>query len=177
MIMGLALGQALWGQKWQLGTNAVGWAAFGTMNIQMEYALGKSWTLGLQGKYNPFEYKKSDESQMQFKQRSAAAYARWWPWHVYSGWWLCPRIMWQEYNTGGILDQKTEQGQRVGAGISAGYTYMLAKHWNIEFGLGLWGGAKFYTLYSCPRCGDILSSGVGSFILPNDFVVGVSYVF
>lgn len=164
-------------QKLQLSTNAVGWASLGTVNMQLDYAVGKEWTVGMDMRYNPFSYPKGEESRMQLKQRSVAAMARWWPWHVYSGWWVAGKLKWQEYNMGGLVSEKTEEGNRFGAGVTAGYTLMLAEHWNLEFGAGLWGGYKKYSVYACPVCGLRLEEGGKTFIMPNDFMLSVAYVF
>lgn len=178
IVAGLALCQALWGQKLQLSTNAVGWMSLGTINIQADYAVDRHWTVGLTGKYNPFIFDKDGgESQMQLKQASVSASARWWPWHVFSGWWLCGRLQWQAYNMGGIISPRTEEGHKYGAGISAGYTYMISKRWNVDFGLGLWGGMKNYVVYTCPKCGDRVNDGIKSFVMPNDVLISIGYVF
>ena len=102
---------------------------------------------------------------------------RYWPWYVYSGWWVGGKVQYQEYNWGGLTSDKTEEGDRFGAGISAGYTYMLAPHVNLDFGLGLWGGYDKYKRYSCPVCGLTEASGDRFFILPNDVTLALSFVF
>jgi len=169
-------------QKIQVGTNAVGLACLGTLNAQIDYAFAQHWSVGIQGRYNPFSFNRpsSDGEQastMQLKQRCVAALARWWPWHIYSGWWIAGKAQWQEYNSGGIVSQQTEEGQRYGGGLTAGYTHMINKHLNMEFGLGVWGGMKQYTVYACPTCGKRISSGSRSFVMPNDVIIALSYVF
>lgn len=165
-------------QKFQVSTNAIGWASLGTANVQLDYAVGRKWTVGLDARYNPFSFKrKGDWDRMQLKQRSLSAMARWWPWHVYSGWWVAGKFKWQEYNMGGIVSARTEEGNRFGAGISAGYTMMLGEHWNVEFGAGLWGGLKKYKVYACPKCGLKLEDGNKTFIMPNDVAISFAYVF
>lgn len=165
-------------QKLQLETNAIDWMTFGTINAQVDLAVARNWSVGLGGRYNPFVFEKEGgASQMQFKQRSVAANLRWWPWHVYSGWWVSGRAQWQEYNIGGIVSPATEEGQRYGGGLSAGYSYMITTHINLDMGIGFWGGMKRYTVYSCPKCGARVKEGVGGFILPNDVVIALSYVF
>ena len=76
-----------------------------------------------------------------------------------------------------MISRRTEVGDWVGAGVTAGYTYMLHRNLNIEFGIGLWAGMKWYTEYACPACGMTLSSGRKGFILPNDLLISISYVF
>lgn len=100
-----------------------------------------------------------------------------WPWHIWSGWWFASKIRYQEYNVGGILRAETQEGDRVGIGIYSGYTHMISPHFNIEFGLGLWGGWDCYTRYSCPMCGLKIEEGQGGFLLPDDVMVSLVYVF
>lgn len=163
-------------QKLQISTNAVGLMCLGTLNAEINYAVAKNWSVGISGRYNPFTYGQK-EKQFQMKQRCVSAFARWWPWHIYSGWWVAGKAQWQEYNVGGILSPETEEGNRYGAGLTAGYSYMITPHINVEMGLGFWGGVKQYSVYSCPTCGKKLDGGSKAFILPNDIVIAFSYVF
>lgn len=178
MVLALLCCRRLDAQKLQLSTNTVGWMSLGTANLQFDYAVERRWTVGLNVKYNPFTFKRdSGASQMQLRQRSVAAFARWWPWHVYSGWWVTGKLQWQEYNMGGLISPRTEEGNRFGAGITAGYSFMLGEHWNVELGMGLWGGMKKYTVYACPTCGLRLDEGSKTFVMPNDLIVSFGYVF
>lgn len=163
-------------QKLQVSTNAIGLMCLGTLNAEINFAVAKNWSVGVSGKYNPFSYGERDR-QFQMKQRCVSAFARWWPWHVYSGWWLAGRAQWQEYNTGGILSRETEEGNRYGGGLTAGYSHMITPHINVEMGLGFWAGMKQYSVYSCPTCGTKIDGGSKGFILPNDIVIAFSYVF
>ena len=78
---------------------------------------------------------------------------------------------------GGILSPQTEEGDRIGAGLYSGYTYMVSRHFNMEFGLGFWAGLDKYRKYSCPKCGLTLQQGDRAFILPDDLIVSLVYVF
>jgi hypothetical protein len=100
-----------------------------------------------------------------------------WPWHTSSGWWFAGKARYQEYNYGGITSRATREGDRVGAGLYAGYTHMLGPHFNLEFGLGAWAGMDWYDIYSCQVCGLTVDSGNGFFVLPDDIMVAVVYVF
>jgi hypothetical protein len=86
-------------------------------------------------------------------------------------------LRYQEYNTGGILSPATSEGDRVGAGLYTGYTYMISTHFNMEFGLGLWAGMDIFRTYSCPECGMTVDSGRRAFLLPDDLMVSLVYVF
>ena len=86
-------------------------------------------------------------------------------------------MQYQEYNRGGIRSERTEEGDRFGAGLSGGYSYMLLPNLNLDVGIGFWGGWGRYTAYSCPVCGLTLEQGSKMFFLPNDIIFAFSYVF
>jgi hypothetical protein len=165
-------------QKISLSTDVMGWAGLGTMNGEVSYSLARHWGIVVGMKYNPFSYDKGQSGKkFQARQRSYYIGTRYWPWHIYSGWWLVGRLRYQEYNMGGIFSDSTYEGDRLGSGIGFGYTYMLNPHFNIEFGLGLWAGYDKYTEYECPVCGLTVGKGESFFILPSDILIALAYVF
>lgn len=172
----LALGPLLNAQELSVSTNLADYLAAGTMNIEFAYGLARHWSVTAGAKYNPFSYGEGEE-KLQVKQRLLSAGTRWWPWHIYSGWWIGAKLQYQEFNEGGYKGPLTTQGDRYGGGISAGYSRMLGKHFNIDFGIGLWAGYSIYSVYQCQSCGRRLSSGSKAFILPNDIILGVNYIF
>lgn len=165
-------------QKASLSVNLLECASFGTLNLDASYAVSRHWSLTLGARYNPFTFRKDEpEGQFQYRQQSYAVGARLWPWHIMSGWWFASKARWQEYNMGGLLSPRTREGDRVGGGLYAGYAHMLTSHINLEFGLGLWAGADIYKVYSCPSCGLTLEQGTKAFVLPDDFLISLVYVF
>lgn len=164
-------------QKVSLSTNVLGYVNMLTLNLEGSVAVAQHWSLAASARYNPFHFKKSDGAPISSRQQAYSLGMRYWPWYVYSGWWIGGKVQYQEYNWGGLTSEKTEEGDRFGAGVSAGYTYMLAPHVNLDFGLGLWGGYDKYKRYSCPVCGLTEASGDRFFILPNDVTVALSFVF
>lgn len=180
LVLGFSLmfSPVLRAQKLQVSANTLGLLCLGTFNGEVNYAVSQHWSVGMSGKFNPFSYSMSGgDRQFQMRQRSLSAVARWWPWHIYSGWWVSGRLQWQEYNMGGFVSAQTEEGQRYGGGVTAGYSHMISEHFNVEMGLGVWGGFKQYTVYACPTCGRKLEEGQKGFIMPSDFIVAISYVF
>ena len=163
-------------KRFSVSTDLLGYAALGTMNLDVSYALSRRWSLTAGVRYNPFSFS-SDNEQFQLRQQSYAIGARLWPWHIWSGWWFASKLRYQEYNIGGIFSPETEEGDRLGAGLYAGYTYMVSSHFNLEFGLGFWAGADKYRRYSCPECGITVDEGDRGFILPDDVMVSLVYVF
>lgn len=165
-------------QKVSLSTNVLGYAALGTINADVSYAFSRHWSIVAGARYNPFTFRPDDsDSQFQCRQQSYSFGVRAWPWHIWSGWWFSSKIRYQEYNFGGILSRRTQEGDRVGLGFYSGYTYMLSRHFNIEFGLGLWGGLDMFRVYSCQICGLTVDEGRKGFLLPDDLMISFVYVF
>ena len=165
-------------QTMSVSTNVLDYACLGTLNADVSYSLSRRWSITAGARYNPFTFRKGDpDRQFQMRQQSYSIGARLWPWHTWSGWWFAGKLRWQEYNMGGIVSPETREGERFGAGIYAGYTYMLGANFNLEMGIGMWTGTDIYSLYSCPVCGVTLESGKRFFMLPDDMMISLVYVF
>ena len=164
-------------QRWSISTNAVEWADLGTLNAEASYAFGRHFSVHAGARYNPWTYNPGNENeQVQRRQRSFAAGLRYWPWHVYAGWWVSTKGQYQEYNRGGLQDRQTEEGDAYGGALSAGYSWMLSPHVNLEFGAGVWAGSTKYKVYACPVCGRIVDQGNKFFILPTDLSISLVLV-
>lgn len=165
-------------QKFSLSTNLLEYARLCTFNADVSYAVSRHWSITAGARYNPFTFRSgSPERQFQYRQQSYAVGMRFWPWHLWTGWWFAGNLKYQEYNKGGIISPATEEGDRVGIGLYSGYTHMLTTHLNLEFGFGLWSGWSEYTRYSCPSCGPVIESGKKMFLLPDEFMISLAYVF
>lgn len=166
------------GQKFYVGTNSLGYANFLTINAEFGMAVAKNWTIMLNGKYNPFTYNAGEASgQLQNKQMTVSAGARYWPFYVYSGFFYGAKMQFSSYNQGGIISKETTEGNAAGLGLLFGYSLLITRWLNLEFGAGFWGGGKKYTTYACPRCGRIIGSGSKFFIAPNDAMVNIVFTF
>lgn len=161
-------------QKFSIATNLLDYANLGTLNLDFSYALSQHWSVVASAKYNPFIFK---NGLMQNRQRCFAVGGRWWSWHTFSGFWLSSKMQYQEFNVGGIRSPQTREGDSYGVSLSGGYSYMIGRHFNIEAGLGLWGGWQKYVVYDCPRCGATREKGDKFFVLPNDIIISIAYVF
>ena len=171
-------GLRLEAQTFQIGINAADLASLGTVSAEAGVALQRHWTLGAKARLNPWTFNAGDPAeQFQSKHQTWWTGARYWLWHVYSGWWTSSGLQYSEFNTGGIDGPMTREGDAWGATLSAGYSLMLADHLNIEFGLGFWGGYQTYTVYSCPVCGKVVDSAGKAFFLPNEALLSLMYVF
>lgn len=165
-------------QDWSVSTNAMDYVSLGTMNAEASMATGRHISINASARINPWTFHKGDPSkQMQNRQQTYAVGVRYWPWHIYSGWWMSGMAQYQEYNRGGIISATTEEGDAYGLSIGAGYSLMLHEHWNLDFGLSLWGGQKTFVTYACPSCGKITDKGAKWFFMPNDLRVSIAYIF
>lgn len=165
-------------QNVSLSTNLLDYVCLGTLNAEASYSVSQHWSITAGARYNPFTFHKGDqERQFQYRQQSYSLGVRAWPWHSLSGWWFAGKLRYQEYNFGGIVSREAEEGDRAGLGLYAGYTYMISRHFNIEFGIGLWGGSAWYRKYTCPLCGFTEEQGRKWFLLPDDLMISLAYVF
>ena len=163
-------------QSASVSTNVVGYADFLTINAEASYGVARHWSIDAGFMYNPWTFK-SEWGGARNERRTVYAGTRYWPWNVYSGWWIGAKAQWEEYSRGGISSPQTEEGDAYGVGASAGYSLMLHRNLNLDFGLGLWGGYKKYTVYRCPSCGKIDESGAKAFIMPSDVSVSLMFTF
>ena len=144
----LGAAQVALAQRFSAGTNLADYAQYGTLNAEASMAVARRWSLHAGAKYNPFLYHRRDGLPLTSRQQVYAVGARFWPWNVYSGWWLSARTQYQEYNRGGISSQETQGG-----------------------------GYDRYTVYSCPVCGFTEETGERKFLLPNEITLSLVYVF
>lgn len=178
MMMAMLVPVLALAQRASVSTDILGYADMGTLNGELSYSVSRHWSLQAGFRYNPFTFRKGDDDHLASnRQRALAAGARFWPWHVYSGWWFSGKAQVQEYNKGGIRSLETREGDRYGAGLAAGFTYMLASFLNLEISAGAWGGMDVYTVYECPECGATIGSGKKFYVLPNDVSLALSFVF
>ena len=173
---GLLLCGAVSAQNFSIATNVLDYVNLGTLNMEASCGLARKWSVSAGIKYNPFTFGEGS-SGFSERQRSVDAGARFWPWHIYSGWWLGGKLKWQEYNHGGLRTREATEGDRFGGSLAAGYSFMLNTHLNLDVGLGLWGGYDKYIAYECLKCGRVTGSGEKFFVLPNDILLTISYIF
>ena len=174
-------------QTWAVAVNTADAVELGTLGIEGSAAVGQHWSIHAGAKINPWTFGKVNKGDALFqepnpdqKQNRKQVYAigaRWWPWNVYSGWWAGAKGQYQEFNRGGVLTKTSQDGDAFGAGFAGGYSLMLKEHWNLDFGLGFWTGWMKYTTYACPSCGKVVDEGQKWFILPNEAILSLVYIF
>ena len=189
-------------QNWAVAVNAADMLDLGTMSMEGSVAVSQHWSLHAGAKVNPWTFAKHDTwnglfsepdpEQKQDRKQVYAIGARWWPWNVYSGWWVGGKAQYQEYNRGGLRlpigvgNDSVHAGDGVvgavegdafGASLSGGYSLMLKEHWNLDFGLGVWGGWTKYRKYEFPENGKLIDVGRKWFCMPNEVILSIVYIF
>lgn len=164
-------------QNWAVGVNMADMLNLGTVSVGASVATGRHLTIDGAAAINPWTFNKGQCNQMQNKQQTYSLGVRYWPLNVYSGWWVSGELQFREYNSGGIISSKTEEGDMAGIGIGGGYSLMLGRHLCLDFGLGLWGGYKRYDIYACTNCGKRIDYGSKWFILPDELIIALVWIF
>lgn len=165
-------------QKFAVSTNLVEWANFATANLDASLSVSQHISLFVGGRYNPWEFRTAKGMQVYEKQKTAYAGFRYWPWYVYSGWWVGGKLRYSDFSYTGVIRPKLAEGKSVGAAVNFGYTWMIHERFNIEVGGGIWGGRHLdYAMYMTPENMLVKSEGPRNFVFIDDLSVSLMYVF
>ena len=148
------------------------------MNLEGAVSVSKHFTVFAGVKYNPWEFTTKSNVILINNQITGYAGAKYWPWHVYSGWWFGAKAQFQDFDQAGFLTENLVSGQALGMGLSAGYTFMLSPHLNIDLGLGGWGGRVLkYTGYEDVVGLEVETTGSKNFVFLDSMVIAIAYIF
>lgn len=173
--MGLALlSVKLCAQNTYIATNLLGYLNFGTINAEFGLSPWAKWSLYARGNYNPFTYK--IEKQFQNRVASIALGGKYWFWYNNSGWFLNSHATYSKYNTGGVFDSYSYEGDAISITAGGGYALILNKKWNLDFGIGIQGGYTSFVKYACPKCGKVMERDKKIFITPSNILVQLTYI-
>ena len=126
-------------KNWALSMNLADYVDWGTVQGNIQYGVSRHVSIDAAARLNR-------------KNQVFSAGARWWPWYIYSGWWVKG------------LAQVESAGETYGAGVSLGYSLILTSWLNLDFGVGGWAGRKE-------------SEGLRSwFIAPNGLTAALMFV-
>lgn len=166
------------GQKVSLSTNLVEWGNFGTANLDAGMSVSQHLSVFVGGRYNPWKFEANSGMPIYNNQTTVYGGLRYWPWYVYSGWWIGAKIRYTDFAETGVLRPKLFEGRSIGAGLSFGYTWMLNEHFNIELGAGAWGGRHLeFAQYRTVRSMELQDSGPRNFVWIDDLALSIMYVF
>ena len=103
-------------QKWAVETNALDWANYGTANLSASRGINRYCAAVAGVRFNPWKFKDSEGASHQNRALTANLGVCFWPWHIYSGWWLSGAVKYQEYNA--YSSMPFSEGDKVGASVS-----------------------------------------------------------
>lgn len=148
-------------QKVAVKSNALYWTT-ATPNLGFEFAMGERWTFELEGGYNLWTL--DAEKNMKIKHWLVSPEFRYWFCNSFQGHFIGINSNYTQFNMGGLpfampnvfinlsdkvpampdLQTSRIQGWAVGAGLTYGYAFPIARRWNMELtcGFGWW-----YTVY------------------------------
>ena len=151
--------------RFAFSTNAVDWAWFVTPNIDVQYAVGRRFTIEATAKFNGWTF--FDQSAEKRNRQCR-----------------------QEYSRRPVANVfRKEEGDAAGVALSAGYSIQVRSWFNIDVGLGFWGGQKWYKTYesvdrACPECGKRVDRLDGSdapsrsfFLMPDEARIALMFIF
>jgi len=136
----------------------------------------------LYANYNPWKYK----DQKMMKMLAIQPELRYWfcdkfnghfvGFHVHGGVYQAAAInmpwgIWPE------LKDHRFKGNFFGAGISYGYQWILAKHWNLEGNIGVGYARVKYEQFECKTCGEKVSEGHKNYLGPTKAAISLIYLF
>lgn len=104
-------------KNWALSLNIADYVDWGTVQGSIQYGISRHFSIDASARVNRHD-------------RIFSAGARWWPWYIYSGWWLKG------------IGQVESAGEAYGAGLSLGYSLILTSWLNLDFGIGGWAGRR-----------------------------------
>lgn len=167
------------GQKWAVSTNTLQWLTIGTINAECAYSIDRHFTIHAGGTANPFDMDSPTGLYLKNRQFGGYVGARYWPWHVYSEWWVGAKLQYKNFEHVGLLTPNYTLGEAVGAGISGGYSCIINKHFNVDFGIGVWGGRIIdYTQYKGKvKEGKIKEQGAKNFFYIDNIMISLVYIF
>ena len=178
-------------QKAAIKTNALYWATT-TPNIGMEFALGDRWTFELEGGYNPWNL--DSDNNMKVKHWLVSPEFRYWFCNSFQGHFIGINANYMQFNIGGLpegmpnlfVNLNTEvpmsdlsvariQGWAVGAGLTYGYAFPIARRWNMELTVGYGWWYTEYDQYESRKCG-LFQQAVARHAL-GPATAGISFIY
>lgn len=170
-------------QRVALKTNLL-YDATATANLGVEVGLAPKWTLDVSGNLNAWNINKH-----RMRHWLVQPEARYWLCERFQGHFFGLHLLAGQFNFGNLSDKlhplgltglssKRYQGWMEGVGIAYGYSWILAKHWNIEAELGLGWIHSRSDVYPCAECGTKIESGVNhNYVGPTKLAVNLIYLF
>ena len=172
-------------QDFAIKTNLL-YDATATANLGIEFPMSQKWTMDISGNFCGW-----DVNKHKWKHWLVQPEARYWFCNTFQGHFLGLHVLGGQYNFGNIrnnvkflgsdFSQLTDyrfQGWGAGAGIAYGYSWILAKHWNLEAEIGIGWIYTRFDKYPCAVCGTKLEKDrPHNYYGPTKLAINIEYLF
>lgn len=165
-----------------------------TPNIGAELRVGSRSTINLVYGLNPFSYSSKTHGERKVKHWVIMPEYRYWLCVPYNGHFIGAHLLGGQMNAsnvslpvpGGFFggDNLTKevrehryQGEFAGIGVTYGYQWNLAEHWNLEAEIGAGYGHVWYDKYSCEECEGRIKSGTTNYLGITKLGISLLYIF
>lgn len=154
--------------------------ATATINLGVEFKVGRQLTLDVPVNYNPFSFK----DNRKWKHVLVQPELRWWTCEPFSGHFFGLHAHYAYYNIGNLPSPFSEymkahrfEGWLAGAGISYGYQFYIAPRLNLEMSVGVGYAYLKYDRYACESCGDFKGKEDKHYFGPTKASISLIYLF
>ena len=156
-------------------------------NLGVEFKLAPKWTFDFSGQVNFWNI-----HERRWRHWMVMPEARLWYCEAFQGSFWALHVLGGTYNVGNInskignflgsdfsqLKDHRFQGWAVGAGVGYGYDWILAKHWNLEFEIGIGWIYTRYDQYPCAVCGTVEEKDKPhNYFGPTKLSLAIEYIF
>lgn len=179
-------------QHFAIKTNLL-YDALTTPNLGVEVGLGRKTTAQVFYGINPWEYKHNGEVK-EAKHWVVMPEVRWWTCSKMNGWFIgvhgmagqfnaadikvpVPGMFFKGLDVGKTVRDTRVEGKYAGAGITAGYQWILSRHWNLEAEVGAGYDRVWYDNYFCSSCSIKKETGHSNYVGLTKAGICLMYVF
>lgn len=181
-------------QEVALKTNLL-YDATTTPNLGVEVGLGRKMTGQVFYGLNPWTFNRGNNTtEKKVKHWLVMPEVRWWTCSKMNGFFFGIHGMGGQFNAAnvnlplpgtffsgdnlqkGVKDNRYE-GSFVGGGITAGYQWIISRHWNIEAELGAGYDHVWYKKYPCEECGTLIEKSSTNYAGITKAGLSLLYIF
>lgn len=182
----VAMSSGIYAQKIALKTNVVS-DAFASPSLGGELIVAPKWSVDFSWQFNNWSFSRGKR----WKHWMIEPEARYWLCDASAGHFFGAHLLGGMYNFGHLnlplnflgsnlklLKDNRYQGWAIGMGVAYGYSWALAKHWNIEAEIGVGYLFTRYDRFECEGCGKEIESGKNhNYFGPTKLAFNLVYVF
>lgn len=189
VLAGLFFTETAYSQEIAIKSNLL-YDATGTINLGVEFGVGKKTTIDILGSYNPWV--PTANSKARLNHILIQPEFRYWLNERFNGHFFGVHAHYAYYRVGGsnwLLDSaaalsnasqlnlknSSYGGWLVGAGASYGYHWIIGKRWSLEATVGIGYAYIDYSKYNGPICGTKIESGSKHYFGPTK--AGITLIF